>query len=375
MQHAMTASVSSIGASMLTTLFGFVALLFMNFKIGADMGISLVIGILISFISVMVFFPALLLCSNKLIGKTKHRRLTPTFQNIGKGISKIRIPVFCVILLLMLPAFLGQNHNSYFYGSSEKTVEGSEAWDIEQKFGVTNSAVLLVPRGESAKEVRMCDALNDLDRITSVTSYATMVSNKIPAAYLDSSIVDQFYSDDYVRIILSSDCAYEGDEAFAMVESVQQAAEEYYPDAWYLCGQSANMYDIKTCVQHDNTVVTTITMLSIYLILLVMTRNWLMPIFPILAIECSIWLNMCIPYFTGSSLSYLGYLIISTVQMGATIDYAILLTNTYLANREMLQKKRQSARGLGDFRSALHCLSDKSYSSSASTMSSRTVYS
>lgn len=188
MHHAMTASVSSIGASMLTTLFGFVALLFMNFKIGADMGISLVIGILISFISVMVFFPALLLCSNKLIGKTKHRRLTPTFQNIGKGISKIRIPVFCVILLPMLPAFLGQNHNSYFYGPSEKTVEGSGAWDIEQKFGVTNSAVLLVPRGENAKEVRMCDALNDLDHITSVTSYATMVSNKIPAAYLDSSI-------------------------------------------------------------------------------------------------------------------------------------------------------------------------------------------
>ena len=212
---------------------------------------------------------------------------------------------------------------------------------------MTNSAVLLVPRGESAKEVRMCDALNDLDHTTSVTSYATMVSNKTPAAHLDSSIVDQFYSDDYVRIILSSDCAYEGAEAFAMVERVQQAAEEYYPDAWYLCGQSANMYDIKTCVQHDNTVVTTITMLSIYLILLVMTRNWLMPIFPILAIECSIWLNMCIPYFTGSSLSYLGYLIISTVQMGATIDYAILLTNTCLANREMLQKKTAIRKGTG----------------------------
>ena len=348
MHHAMTSSVSSIGASMLTTLFGFVALLFMNFKIGADMGISLVIGILISFISVMVFFPALLLSGNKLIEKTKHRRLTPTFQNIGKGISKIRVPVFCLILILMLPAFLGQSHNSYFYGSSEKTIEGSEAWDIEQEFGVTNSAVLLVPRGDSAKEVQMCDTLNDLDHITSVTSYATMVSNKIPAAYLDSSIVEQFYSDDYARIILSSDCAYEGDEAFAMVERVQQTAEEYYPGAWYLCGQSANMYDIKTCVQHDNTVVTIITVVSIYLILLLMTRNWLMPIFLILAIECSIWLNMCIPYFTGSSLSYLGYLIISTVQMGATIDYAILLTNTYLANRKTLQKKPAMIKTLGD---------------------------
>lgn len=348
MQLAMNESLGSIGASMLTTLFGFIALLFMNFKIGADMGISLVVGILISFISVMMFFPSLLLCGNKLIEKTKHRRLTPTFQNIGKGISKIRIPIFCIILVLMIPAFLGQSHNSYFYGSSEKTIEGSEAWDIEQEFGITNSAVLLVPKGNSAKETEMCDALNNLDHITSVTSYSTMVSNKIPTAYLDSSVVKQFYSNDYARVIISSDCAYEGDEAFDMVESVQETADKYYPDSWYLCGQSANMYDIKTCVQHDNTIVTIITIVSIYLILLIMTRNWLMPIFLILAIECSIWLNMCIPYFTGNSLSYLGYLIISTVQMGATIDYAILLTNTYLANRKTSEKKQAMVKTLGD---------------------------
>ena len=348
MYHAMTASISSIGASMLTTLFGFVALLFMHFRIGADMGISLVKGILISFLSVMIFFPALLLCGNHLIEKTKHRRLTPTFQGIGKGISKIRIPVFCLLLLLMLPAFLGQSRNRYFYGSSEKTVEGSEAWDIEQEFGVANSAVLMVPRGESAKEAALCQALEELNHITSVTSYATMVSNKIPSGYLDNSIVSQFYSMDYARIILSSDCAYEGEEAFRMVESVQQTAQRYYPDAWYLCGQSANMFDIKSCVEQDNTTVTLITVISIYLILLLMTKNWLMPIFLILAIECSIWLNMCIPYFTGSSLSYLGYLIISTVQMGATIDYAILLTNTYLANRKQLAKKEAMVKTLGD---------------------------
>ncbi len=345
---AINSSLSSVGASMLTTLFGFVALLFMNFRIGADMGISLVKGILISFVCVMVFFPALLLCGNKLIEKTKHRRLTPTFQNIGKGISKIRIPVFCLILLLMVPAFLGQNHNSYFYGSSEKTVEGSEAWDIEQEFGISNSSVLLVPRGDSSSETMLCDALNDIDHVTGVVSYATMVSNKIPAAYLDPSIVQQFYSDNYARIIISSDCEYEGDRAFTMVETIQQTAEEYYPGEWYLCGQSANMYDIKTCVEHDNTTVMLITIISIYVILLIMTKNWLMPIFLILSIECSIWLNMCIPYFMGSSLSYLGYLIISTVQMGATIDYAILLTNTYLFNRKELPKKEAMIRTLGD---------------------------
>lgn len=348
MHQAMKSSISSISASMMTTLFGFVALLFMNFKIGTNMGISLVKGILISFLSVIIFFPALLLHGNKLIEKTKHRRFTPTFKNIGKGISKIRIPIFFIILLLIVPAFLGQINNQYFYGSNEKTVVGSEAWEIEQEFGMTNNAVLLVPKGESNKETMLCNKLSNLEQITSVTSYVTTVSNKIPTEYIDKSITKQFYSDKYARIILSSNCAYEGDEAFSMVKKVQKIANNYYPDSWYMCGQSANMYDIKNCVEHDNKMVTIITIVSIYLILLIMTHNWLMPILLILAIECSIWLNMCIPYFSGNSLSYLGYLIISTVQMGATIDYAILLTNTYLKNRKTQLKKNAMIKTLGD---------------------------
>lgn len=348
MRHAMSASINSIGASMLTTLFGFVALLFMQFRIGADMGISLVKGILISFLCVMVFFPALLLAGNRLIEKTKHRPLIPDFRGIGKGIEKIRIPVACLLLVILIPAFLAQGHNQYFYGSSEKTEEGSEAWDIEQEFGVSNSSVLLVPVGESNKETLLCEDLKQIDHVTAVTSYATMVSNKIPSIYLDSEIVSQFYSDHYARIIISADCAFEGTESFQMVEQIKDAAQEYYPDAYYLCGQSANMYDIKNFVEEDNQVVSWITILSIYIILLIMTKNWLTPVLLILTIKCSIWLNMCIPYFMGDHLSYLGYLIVSTVQMGATIDYAILLTNTYNENRKQKNRREAAAKTLGE---------------------------
>lgn len=348
MKHAMSSSISSIGASMLTTLFGFVALLFMQFKIGADMGISLVKGILISFLCVMVFFPALLLLGNDLIEKTKHRPLIPDFKNIGKGIEKIRIPVTILLLVIIIPAFLAQSHNKYFYGSSEKTETGSEAWDIEQEFGTANTSVLMVPKGESNKETMLCDSLKNVDHVTAVTSYATMVSNKIPESYLDSSVVTQFYSDHYARIIISADCAFEGTESFKMVEDIKKTAQKYYPDSYYLCGQSANMYDIKAFSEEDNKVVSLITVISIYLILFIMTKNWLTPVLLILTIECSIWMNMCIPYFMGNSLSYLGYLIVSTVQMGATIDYAILLTNTYNQNRSEMDKKAAVRKTLGD---------------------------
>lgn len=353
MKYAMSSSISSIGASMLTTLFGFVALLFMQFRIGADMGISLVKGILISFLCVMVFFPALLLQGNAMIEKTRHRPLIPDFKNIGKWIEKIRIPITILLLLIMIPAFLAQGHNKYFYGSSEKTETGSDAWDIEQKFGNANTSVLMVPKGESNKETALCDKLKDVDHVTAVTSYATMVSNKIPETYLDQSVVTQFYSDHYARIIISADCAFEGTESFKMVENIKNIAQEYYPDTYYLCGQSANMYDIKSFSEQDNKVVTWITVISIYFILLIMTKNWLTPILLILTIECSIWMNMCIPYFMGSSLSYLGYLIVSTVQMGATIDYAILLTNTYNRNRNEMNKKEAVRKTLGDVFSSL----------------------
>lgn len=236
MKFAMSSSISSIGASMLTTLFGFVALLFMQFRIGADMGISLVKGILISFLCVMVFFPALLLQGNNLIEKTRHRPFIPDFSNIGKGIEKIRIPIAVVLFAIMIPAFLAQSHNQYFYGSSEKTEEGSDAWDIEQEFGTANSAVLMVPKGESNKETLLCEELKNINHVTAVTSYATMVSNKIPEVYLDDSVVNQFYSDNYARIIISADCAYEGTDSFTMVEDIKNTAQNYYPDEYYLCG-------------------------------------------------------------------------------------------------------------------------------------------
>lgn len=353
MRCAMSSSISSIGASMLTTLFGFVALLFMQFRIGADMGISLVKGILISFLCVIVFFPALLLQGNDLIEKTRHKPLIPDFANIGKGIEKIRKPVTILLFIIMIPVFLAQTHNQYFYGSSEKTEKGSEAWDIEREFGTANTAVLMVPKGESNKETLLCDELKDISHVTAVTSYATMVSNKVPEVYLDKSVVNQFYSDHYARIIISADCAYEGTESFNMVENIKNAAQKYYPDKYYLCGQSANMYDIKEFSQQDSKVVTWITVFCIYLVLLIMTKNWFTPILLILTIECSIWLNMSIPYFMGNKLSYLGYLIVSTVQMGATIDYAILLTNTYNANRAKMEKKSAVRKTLGDVFSSL----------------------
>ena len=350
---ALINSGTSISASMLTTLFGFLALMFMKFRIGFDMGMSLVKGVLLSFICVMTLLPALLLVGNKLIEETHHRRFIPTFAGIGKVILKIRIPVFLSLIVIIVPAFLGQLKNNFFYGNYDSTPVESEAYEIEEIFGVNNSIVVLVPSGDSSREVMLCDELDQLDHITSIISYATMVSNKIPTAYLDDTTVSTFYSENYARIVLSTDLPSEGTEAFALVEKVREVTDSYYPDTYYTCGQSANMYDMMNTVQSDNRTVNLITIISIYLILAVMTRSWLTPLLLILTIKCSIWLNMCVPYFTGSSLSYLGYLIVSTVQMGATVDYAILLTDTYQEKRLSLNKMEAMKETLGSIFSSI----------------------
>lgn len=350
---AMLSSGKSISASMLTTLFGFVALVFMKFRIGGDMGINLVKGVLLSFASAMIFLPAMLLKGSHLIDKTKHRRFIPTFSKLGGRILRVHILVALLLAVIIIPAYMGQNRNDFFYGTTEKTPVGSEAYEIEQEFGMTNTMVLLVPKGDSVREEMLCEELTQLDHVTNVLSYAATVTNKIPSEFLGDAVVSQFYSENYARIIVTADCPYEGDEAFALVEGIRNTAEIYYPGESYACGQSPNMYDMKTVVQEDNKTVNLIMLISIYLVLLGMTKNWFMPLLLILAIKCSIWVNMSVPYFTVSKLSYLCYLIVSTVQMGATVDYAILLTDTYQEKRISMDRREAMKHTLGNVFSSI----------------------
>ena len=168
-------------------------------------------------------------------------------------------------------------------------------------------------------------------------SYAATVG-EVPPETLDEAIVSNFYSDNYARIVLSADTANEGDEAFAVVEAVRSAAAKYY-DVSYTCGESANLYDVREVVTEDTGLVNGIAVLFILLTLLVTFRSLTLPFILLFAIESAIWINLSTAYFTGNTLVYIGYLVINTVQLGATIDYAILITDGYLVNRRTMLKR------------------------------------
>ncbi|WP_087973245.1 efflux RND transporter permease subunit [Oceanobacillus rekensis] len=337
MRLAMKQSFPAIAASASTTFFGFMALSLMDFEIGADLGVNLVKGILLSFISVMVFLPALTLTFYKWIDKTQHKQLLPNIRKIGGSVVKLRIPVLLLVVVLIVPAYLGQSQTNFIYGIGEQpetTRAGSDIVKIEEVFGKYTPMVILVPNGDVAREEELVQDLQNIDHIQSIVSYVNTVGTAIPPEYLDESLTEQFYSENYSRIILNARTDTEGDKAFALIETVKATAADYYDDDYHLLGESVTLYDIKNVVQKDNTLVNLLTIISIAVVLLITFRSISIPIALLLTIQSAVWINLSIPYFTNSPLVYVGYLIISTVQLAATVDYAILLTEAYLKNRK-----------------------------------------
>lgn len=339
MELAMKKSFSAIAASASTTFFGFIALSFMNFEIGSDLGINLVKGILLSFISVMVLLPALTLMFYKWIDKTQHKPLLPSLKNIGSRVVKIRALSLSLVFLLAVPAFLAQNHTDFTYGIGEQpetTRAGSDLIKIKEHFGESTPIVLLVPKEDIAKEEKLVHDLEKLEHVSSVLAYVNTVSAAIPPEYLDPSVTEPFYSENYSRIILQTDTKSEGEEAFHLVEQVQRTAESYYGEDAYALGESVTLYDIKNTVQKDNKLVNLLTIITIAFVLVVTFKSVSIPLLLLLTIQSAVWINLSVPYFTDSSLVYVGYLLVSIIQLAATVDYAILLMDAYMkARKEM----------------------------------------
>ena len=340
MRMAIKESFSSIAASAATTVFGFMALIFMRFEIGADLGLNLVKGVILSYVSVVVFLPCLSLACVKLLDKTRHKRIVPEIRGIGRGLVKIRVPALILVLLLVAPCFLAQSRTDFFYGMGSPDPNlryGQDTELINETFGESTSIVLFVPRGNPGAEAELSAEIADIDHVTAVMSYAYTVG-EVPEGTLDDSVVSNFYSDNYARIVVTTDTGTEGDEAFATVEAVRSAAAKYY-DEYYACGESANIYDIRDVVTEDSGLVNLISVAFILLTLLVTFRSLTLPLILIFVIETAIWINLSVPYFTDNALVYIGYLVINTVQLGATVDYAILMTDGYVVNRRTMLKR------------------------------------
>jgi predicted RND superfamily exporter protein len=341
MRLAMKQAFPTVAASAMTTLIGFAALIFMRFGIGADLGLNLLKGVAFSFISVMFFLPALTLLAYPLIDKTKHQSFLPSLKGTSKVLMASRIPFMILALLIVVPAYLAQNQTEFDYGMGAVTAAsrvGSDTVAIETAFGKDNPLIILVPRGNPGNEALLAEELDRLPEVDRVVAYVTMVGRAIPTELIDPVILEQFYSANTARFIVYLNTPDEGEQAFDAVERIGTLVETRYP-TYAMTGTSATLKDMRDVVSTDTALVNLIAIIGIFLTLLITFRSILLPFVLIFTIESAIWINLSFPYFTDTSISFIGYLILSTVQLGATVDYAIHITNMYLDNRKQASKK------------------------------------
>lgn len=343
MVQALSMSTSSILSSGLTTVIGFIALCLMRFRIGPDLGRALAKGVVISLVTVFVFMPSLILVTYKWIDKTKHRPFIPSFKKFGKLVSHIMIPCAVFFAVLILPGYLASNANSFYYGASHlfgtNTQPGADAEKIENAFGKSDTYVLMIPLDSTAQEKKLSDELHKIPQVKSILSYVDTVGTEIPEQYLDHGVLSKLNSDHYTRMVLTMDADYEGDDTFDLVEKVRNTAEKFYPGKWYLAGEGISTYDLMDTVTADNVKVNLVAIGAVFLVLLITMKSLVLPVILVLSIETAIWINLSIPYFADKPIFYIAYLIISSVQLGATVDYAILFTDRYREMRQNYSKK------------------------------------
>lgn len=351
MTNAIDAAINSIFASSLTTIVGFLALVFMNFTIGFDMGLVLAKGIVFSLLTVVFLMPAMILKFAKWNERTAHRPFLPTFRKLGKGIYRVRYLALIVMMLITPPAYVAQGMNDFLYGNSAVGAsEGTQVHEDEEaiaaRFGRSNMLLAVYPNTSPVLEKELSDEIEALPYVKSVTSMANTLPEGIPEEFLPYSVTSQLHTEDACRMLIYIRTKAESPQAFQSADEIGGILKKYYPSGAYLTGETPSTQDIKTTITADNTKVNMLSLLGVFIVVMFSFRSFVVPMIVMVPIEAAIFLNMGIPYVKGETMVFIGYIIVSSIQLGATVDYSILLTNNYVACRQQHDKKEACIQAL-----------------------------
>lgn len=342
MKVAIKRSFATITASGVTTIAGFISLLLMKFKIGTDMGLVFGKGIIFSWLCAIFLLPAVTLMLTNLIDKTTHRNFIPSFKGLGKVIYKLRYISILVLVVLVVPAFMGQQSSDFIYGGSgiaeeEGTPTYTAKTKIENRFGTFNPVIVLVKKGNIAAETLLAKDLQDYKYIGSVQSAVTIADPNLPQELLPKMVTKQFVSTETSRLIIGLNTPEESTETFEAVEWIKNKTAEYYNEgSYWVSGLSVSLYDVMRLSDRDNLVVSLMAIICVGLVIGITFKNIIAPLILVFVIEAAVFINMSVPYFLDQPIIFVGMLIVSSLMLGATIDYAILMTSRYKERREKM---------------------------------------
>ena len=338
MAQAISKTLVSVVGSSLTTIAGFLALCSMNLTLGKDIGLVMAKGVLLGVVCVVTILPAMILELNSLIEKTKHKEILPEFNTVKNWIVK-HYKIIILIFVIILPiALYGYNNTKIYYNldkSLPKNLKSVEAnTELKEKFNMVSMEILLVDKDiDDYKLNEMMEKIDEVEGIEWVIGYPKIASLGIPKEILPEDILSIFQSDKYQLILINSKYEMATDELNSQIEKVNEIVKQYDNTA-ILAGEGPLMKDLVEISNHDFNSVNTVSIAIIFILMIFVLKSISLPVILILVIEFAIFINMGIPYYTNTVLPFVASIVIGTIQLGATIDYAILITTKYIANRK-----------------------------------------
>ncbi len=346
MAVAIKETVSSVLGSSITTVAGFIALCFMTFTLGRDLGIVMAKGVLLGVLSCVTVLPSMILVLDKPLNKTMHRSLIPSTKKLAKGIVKI-FPVFLIIFaLIAVPSYYGysQTNKEVYYDLSRSLPEDMSNvianTKLKEEFGMGNTHMVLVNSKLDSKDIRkMNDEFKKVDGIKMALGLESVVGPMIPEEMLPESVSTVFKSDRWEMIILSSEYKTATDEMGTQITKLNEIIKKYDPDG-LLVGEAACTNDLINITSVDFATVNAISIIAIFIIIMIVEKSISLPVILVAVIELAIFINLGLPHYLGESLPFIAPICISTIQLGATVDYAILMTTRYKKERSLGNDKR-----------------------------------
>ena len=346
MAYAIRQTFTSILGSSLTTIAGFVSICFMSFTLGRDLGIVMSKGVILGVLGTVTLLPCVIRVLDGAIEKTSHRPLLPDVGGIGRFVTKHYKLLGIILLIMIVPAFYGYRNVKVYYDMSRVMPQDLESIQANQKledtFDMSTTHLLLVDADVPQKDVRdMTKEMQQVDGVTGVLGIDSLLGAGIPESIIPPETLSLVKGDRYQLMLVNSAYVISSDEVNAQIDSLN-AILKRYDKGGMLIGEAPCTKDLIACTDRDFTVVSLISIIAIFVIIMLVQRSLSLPVILVAVIELAIAANLCIPYYLNQELPFVGPILISTIQLGATVDYAILLTTRYKQNRISGMDKKEA---------------------------------
>lgn len=346
MAVAIGKTITSVVSSSITTVAGFLALCFMSYELGMDMGIVMAKGVVIGVICCITVLPSMILVFDKALEKTMHKDLVPSLEKPSKFIIKHHAAFIVLFIVVLIPAVYGQINTNVYYNLTDTLPKDLNSvianTKLDEEYNMATTHMLLVDADMKPKEVNsMLDEMGKVDGVSFSMSLDTLIGPSIPREIVPESVTKILKSDKWQLMLVGSEYKVASDEENAQIDELSKILKSYDKDGM-LIGEAAATKDLIDITDHDFKVVNIVSIAAIFIIILIALRSVSLPIILVAVIEFAITVNMGVPCFTNTTIPFIASVVIGTIQLGATVDYAILMTTRYKTERNAGKDKHEA---------------------------------